>query len=112
MKYNYLYSGLGETDSHGDLLAHENVRIVGLAEAPLQLVELRRREPGPMSLLLVRFSGVVAVEPGAATTGGSHSGSSGQPVTGRGRQVETAARQSERSAAASTSGAGGQLMRR
>jgi len=85
---------------------------VGLAEAPLQLVELRRREPGPMSLLLVRFSGVVAVEPGAATTGGSHSGSSGQPVTGRGRQVETAARQSERSAAASTSGAGGQLMRR
>jgi len=55
---------------------------VGFAEAPLQLVELRRREPGPMSFLLVRLTGIVAVEPDSTTTGGGHSGGSGQSVTG------------------------------
>lgn len=61
----YLHSGLSEADPHGDLLAHENVWIVGLAEAPFQLVELRRREPGPVSLLLVWLAGVVTVGPAA-----------------------------------------------
>lgn len=103
----YLHSGLGESDPHGDLLAHEYVRIVGLAETPFQLVELRRREPGPVSLLLVRLAGFVAVGP----AGG------GQPVAaaaGRRRgQVETAAaRQPERSAAAGRDRGGGQLLLR
>lgn len=40
-----LYPALGESDAHGDLLPHENVGVVRLSEAPLQLVQLRRREP-------------------------------------------------------------------
>lgn len=111
-KYNnnvYLYSGFGEIDSHGDLLAHKNVRIMGLAEAPFQLVELRRREPGPVSLLFVRLSDVVAVEPAASGRGDSRSGS--QPMAGRSGQIETAARQPEWPATTAATAArwGGQL---
>lgn len=98
-----LYPGFSEADPHGDLLTHENVRIVGLAEAPFQLVELRRREPGSVSLLLVRLAGVISVGP-AANRSGSCSGC--QPVAGHAGQVETAARQSERSTAAAAGGRG------
>lgn len=105
----YLHSGLGEADPHGDLLAHENVRIVGLAETPFQLVQLRRREPGSVSLLLVRLAGVVSVGP---ATGRSDSRSGGKPVAGRAGQVETATRQSERSTTATTANGRGQLRRR
>lgn len=95
----YLYSWLGETDPHGDLLSHENVRIVGLAEAPFQLVELRRRKPGPVSLLFVRFPDVVAVG-SAAGSGRSDGRGGGQSVASRGGQVETGAWQPKRPASA------------
>lgn len=49
----HLDAGLGEADAHGDLLAHEDVRIVGLREAALQLVQLGGREAGAVALLLV-----------------------------------------------------------
>lgn len=48
----YLHSGLGEPDPHGDLLPHEDVRVVRLGEAALQLVELGGREPRAVPLLL------------------------------------------------------------
>jgi hypothetical protein len=51
----HLYPGLCETNPHGDLLPHEDIRVVRLGEAALQLVQLRRREAGSMSLLLRRF---------------------------------------------------------
>ncbi|GIY86127.1 hypothetical protein CEXT_458111 [Caerostris extrusa] len=38
--------------AHGQLFPHEDVRVVGLGEAPLQLLQLRWREPGPVPLLL------------------------------------------------------------
>ena len=41
----------GESDAHGDLFAHENVRVVSLGEAALQLVELGGSETGPVPLL-------------------------------------------------------------
>lgn len=83
---------------------------MSLAEAPFQLVELRRREPRPVPLLLVGLAGVVAVGPAAPATrvngGGGGGGRGGQPVAGRG-QVETAARQPERSAAVAGGSGGG-----
>ena len=47
----YLHAGLCEADPHGELLPHEDVRVVGLAEAPLQLVQLAGRKPGSVPLL-------------------------------------------------------------
>lgn len=52
---SYLYSGLRKSDPHGYFLSHENIWVVCFGEAPLQFVELGRREPGPVSLLLCRF---------------------------------------------------------
>ena len=56
--WSYLYARLGETDAQCQLLAHEDVRVVRLAERPLELVELRWSEARPVSLLLRRFVGV------------------------------------------------------
>ena len=41
----YLYSGLCEAYPHGELLPHEDVGVVRLSEAPLQLVQLPGSEP-------------------------------------------------------------------
>jgi len=49
----YLHPGLGEADAQRQLLPHEDVRVVRLGEAPLQLVQLRRREARPVPLLLL-----------------------------------------------------------
>lgn len=49
----HLNPRLGESDPHGDLLAHEDVRVVGLREAPLQFVQLGGCEAGAVALLLV-----------------------------------------------------------
>lgn len=49
----HLHTWLGEADPHGDLLAHKDIRIVCLAKAALQFVQLRRREACAVSLLLV-----------------------------------------------------------
>lgn len=58
----YLNSGLGEADPQRQLLPHEDVRVVGLGEAALQLVELRRGEAGPVPLLfLALLRGLVLV---------------------------------------------------
>merc|ERR1712015_400853 len=48
----YLDSGLGEANPHGELLPHEDVRVVGLSEAALQLVELAGGEARAVPLLL------------------------------------------------------------
>lgn len=53
MNVTHLNAGLGEANAHCDLLAHKDVRVVCLAEAALQLVQLRRREACAVSLLLV-----------------------------------------------------------
>lgn len=53
-----LYSGFGEADPHGNFFSHEDIRIVRLGEAPLQLVELSGCEARPVPFLL---SGLVAV---------------------------------------------------
>lgn len=49
----YLHSGLGQPDTQRQLLAHEDVGVVRLSEASLQLVELRRGEARPVALLLL-----------------------------------------------------------
>lgn len=49
----YLHSGLREPDTQRQLLAHEDVGVVSLGEAPLQFVELRRSEARPVALLLL-----------------------------------------------------------
>ena len=36
----HLYTGLGEVDPHGQVLPHEDIRIVGLRERLLQLLQL------------------------------------------------------------------------
>lgn len=51
----HLNPGLCETNSHGDLLSHENIRIMSLGEATLQFVQLCWRKASPMSLLFRRF---------------------------------------------------------
>ena len=43
--YDYLDPGLCEADPHGELLPHEDVWVVSLAETSLQLVQLARTEP-------------------------------------------------------------------
>lgn len=48
----YLHSGLRQSQSLAELLPHEGVRVVGLVEEPLQLVELLQREVSPTSPLL------------------------------------------------------------
>ena len=42
---DYLDPGLCEAEPHGELLPHEDVRVVSLPETPLQLVQLARTEP-------------------------------------------------------------------
>lgn len=64
--YTHLYSALRKANPHRDLLPEEYVGIVGLAETPLQFVELCRREPRPMALLFCRF--VVALANHRAST--------------------------------------------
>lgn len=98
--YYYLNSGFGETDPHSDFFAHKNVWIVGLTEAPFQFVELCRREPGPVSLLFIRLADVIDVWASTSTADGGYGRSRGQPVTGRGGQIETTTRQPERSVTA------------
>lgn len=51
----HLNPGLCETNSHGDLLSHENIRVMSLGEATLQFVQLCWRKASPMSLLFRRF---------------------------------------------------------
>lgn len=51
----HLHPGLGQPDPHRDLLPHEDVRVVRLGEAPLQLVQLGRRETGSVPLLFAIF---------------------------------------------------------
>ncbi|GIY82753.1 uncharacterized protein CDAR_608521 [Caerostris darwini] len=48
----HLHPGFCESYAHGQLFPHKDVRVVGLGEAPLQLLQLRWREPGPVPLLL------------------------------------------------------------
>lgn len=43
---SYLHTRLREPQALAELLAHEGVRVVGLVEEPLQLVELLEREVG------------------------------------------------------------------
>lgn len=59
----HLHSGLGQADPQSQLLPHEDVRVVRFGEAPLQLVELRRGEAGPVALLFLGLlpSGLVGV---------------------------------------------------
>jgi len=45
---------LRQVDLHGQLLARKHVRIVGALEGPLQLLQLERRERGPVAALLAR----------------------------------------------------------
>ena len=45
MSVSYLNPRLREPDPHGQLLPHEYVRVVGLTEASLQLIQLTRGEP-------------------------------------------------------------------
>ena len=49
---SYLNPRLGEPDAQSELLPHEDVRVVCLAEVPLQLAQLCRAEARPMSLRL------------------------------------------------------------
>ena len=56
-----LYPGRREANPHGDLFPHEDVRVVCLGEASLQLVELCWSEPGAVPLLLARLGGVLVV---------------------------------------------------
>lgn len=48
----YLDSRLCQSDPRGEVFPHEHVRVVRPCEAPLELVELGRREPGPVTFLL------------------------------------------------------------
>lgn len=59
----YLHSGLRQSDPQRQLLPHEDVWVVRFGEAPLQLVELRRGEAGPVPLLFLGLlrSGLVWV---------------------------------------------------
>lgn len=50
---SYLHSGFRQSDPQRQLLPHKDVRVVRLGEAPLQLVELRRGEAGPVPLLFL-----------------------------------------------------------
>lgn len=62
----YLHAGLGEPDTQRQLLAHEDVGVVGLGEAPLQLVELCWGEARPVALLLLLallLAGLTRVRP-------------------------------------------------
>ena len=49
---SYLNPRLGEPDAQSELLPHEDVRVVCLAEVPLQLPQLRGAEARPVSLRL------------------------------------------------------------
>ncbi len=48
---DYLDPGLGEADPHGELLPHEDVRVVGLPKTSLQLIQLARAEPKRHSIV-------------------------------------------------------------
>ncbi len=62
-----LYSGFCEPDSQCHLLPHKDVRIVGLGERSLQLVELGRGEAGPVPFLFQRLvSPILVVRAGQA----------------------------------------------
>lgn len=45
----YLNSSFAEIETHGQFLASEDVRILGLLEGPFQLVQLEGRERRPRS---------------------------------------------------------------
>lgn len=45
----YLNSSFAEIETHGQFLASEDVRILGLLEGPFQLVQLEGRESRPRS---------------------------------------------------------------
>ena len=47
-----LYPGLWQVDLERHLLSHEDVWVVSLTETSLQFIQLARREPGSVSLLL------------------------------------------------------------
>ena len=51
----HLHPGLGQSDPHGELLPHEDVWVVSLAKASLQLVELARCEPRSVTFLFGVF---------------------------------------------------------
>ena len=74
--FSYLNSGFSQADSHGQLLPHEDVRIMSLGERPLELVQLRRREPRPMPFLLqaVAVATAVVVHVGCSGRCGSFGG--------------------------------------
>ena len=55
----YLNSSFCKIQPQGELLPGEHVRVLGLLEAPLQLVELERRERRPRSTNLSRFVAVL-----------------------------------------------------
>lgn len=59
----HLHSGLRQADPQRQLLPHEDVRVVRLGEAPLQLVELCRGEAGPVPFLFLGLlpSGLIRV---------------------------------------------------
>lgn len=48
----HLHAGLGQVDLQRQLLSRVDVRVVGLCEDPLQLLELRAGEGGPDAPLL------------------------------------------------------------
>lgn len=49
----YLHSRLGQPNTQRQLLTHEDIGVVSLGEAPLQLVELSRGEACPVALLFL-----------------------------------------------------------
>lgn len=55
----YLNTRLGQPDPHGDLLPHEDVRVVRLREAPFQFVQLSRGKASSMPLLFAIFVGML-----------------------------------------------------
>lgn len=65
---SHLDSGLAEVQPHGEFFPREHVRILGLIEGSLQLVQLIRRERGPAAPDLPRLH--VVLGPRAAVLGG------------------------------------------
>ena len=51
----YLDSGLCQAYPHGELLPHEDVRVVSLTKTSLQFIQLAGSEPGSVSFLLGIF---------------------------------------------------------
>ena len=76
----YLHSGLAQAQPVAQLLPHESVRVVGLVEQPLQLVQLLQREVGPAPAGLVSRGGLLLLAAGGGG-GGVLAAAGGPPAT-------------------------------